>query len=137
MAYKKLSEATLVESVSDVAKVLIEENDEIKRVPKNMIGGGFVELPYFNILKFNDDGFSINGQFYELPVDQGTVEYNNAGDLLDLFTHELLGNAVYYSDDDTFRAKITSYSIEPSSVRIMWAEGNAIRDMRIWRTVAD
>lgn len=39
MAYKKLSEATLVENISDVANVLIEENDEIKRVPKSELGG--------------------------------------------------------------------------------------------------
>lgn len=39
MAYKKLSEATLVESISDVANILIEENDEIKRVPKDELGG--------------------------------------------------------------------------------------------------
>lgn len=31
MAYKKLSEATLVESVAEEATMLIEENDEIKR----------------------------------------------------------------------------------------------------------
>ena len=39
MAYKKLSEATLVENISEVANVLIEENDEIKRVPKSELGG--------------------------------------------------------------------------------------------------
>lgn len=39
MAYKKLSEAILVESVSDTANILIEENDEIKRVPKSELGG--------------------------------------------------------------------------------------------------
>lgn len=38
MAYKKLSEATFVENIMDTANVLIEENDEIKRVPENVIG---------------------------------------------------------------------------------------------------
>ena len=38
MAYKKLSEATFVESVSDEATVLVEEGDKIKRVPKSVMG---------------------------------------------------------------------------------------------------
>lgn len=38
MAYKKLSEATLVESVAEEATMLIEENDEIKRVPVSKMG---------------------------------------------------------------------------------------------------
>lgn len=38
MAYKKLSEATLVESVAEETNVLVEENDEIKRVPASMFG---------------------------------------------------------------------------------------------------
>ena len=38
MAYKKLSEATFVENIMDTANVLIEENDEIKRVPKSVMG---------------------------------------------------------------------------------------------------
>jgi hypothetical protein len=42
MAYKKLSEATLVEHINDVANVLIEENDEIKRVPKSELEGSGV-----------------------------------------------------------------------------------------------
>lgn len=40
MAYKKLSEATFVENIMDTANVLIEENDEIKRVPKSEVGSG-------------------------------------------------------------------------------------------------
>lgn len=38
MEIKKLNEVTLVESVGDEANVLIEENAEIKRVPKTAIG---------------------------------------------------------------------------------------------------
>jgi hypothetical protein len=38
MAYKKLSEAVFVEDAMDTATVLIEENDEIKRVPKSVMG---------------------------------------------------------------------------------------------------
>lgn len=39
MEFKKLSAVEVVETVSDVAHVLIEENGVIKRVPKDEVGG--------------------------------------------------------------------------------------------------
>ena len=39
MEFKKLSEVQLVGAAVDAANVLIEENGEIKRVPKNEVGG--------------------------------------------------------------------------------------------------
>lgn len=39
MEFKKLSDVTLVEEAVDTANVLIEENGEIKRVPKTEVGG--------------------------------------------------------------------------------------------------
>lgn len=39
MEFKKLGEVTLVEEALDTANVLIEENGEIKRVPKTEVGG--------------------------------------------------------------------------------------------------
>ena len=41
MAYefKKLSEVAATEEVTDAAYVLVEENGEIYRVPKTMVGG--------------------------------------------------------------------------------------------------
>ena len=39
MEFKKLSEVQLVEGAVDTANVLIEENGEIKRVPKTQVGG--------------------------------------------------------------------------------------------------
>ena len=38
MEFEKLSEVTLAENAADTANVMIEENGEIKRVPKNTIG---------------------------------------------------------------------------------------------------
>lgn len=38
--FKKLSEVEQIETASDNATVLVEENGEIKRVPKNEVGGG-------------------------------------------------------------------------------------------------
>ena len=39
LEFKKLSEVTLAEKAVDTANVLIEENGEIKRVPKTEVGG--------------------------------------------------------------------------------------------------
>jgi hypothetical protein len=39
MEFKRLGEVTLVEETGDTANVLIEENGEIKRVPKTEVGG--------------------------------------------------------------------------------------------------
>lgn len=39
MEFKRLGEVTLVEEAVDTANVLIEENGEIKRVPKTEVGG--------------------------------------------------------------------------------------------------
>ena len=39
MEFKRLGEVTLVEESMDTANVLIEENGEIKRVPKTEVGG--------------------------------------------------------------------------------------------------
>lgn len=39
MEFKKLGEVTLVNEATDVANVLIEENGEVKRVPKTEVGG--------------------------------------------------------------------------------------------------
>lgn len=39
LEFKKLSEVTLTEKAVDTANVLIEENGEIKRVPKTEVGG--------------------------------------------------------------------------------------------------
>ena len=38
--FKKLSEVTALEEVAETAYVLIEENGEIYRVPKSLVGGG-------------------------------------------------------------------------------------------------
>lgn len=75
MAYKKLSEATLVESVAEEATMLIEENDEIKRasVKDTMekygfsAGGGDNEL-YINI----GDNFINNPELFNI----NKVTYN-------------------------------------------------------------
>lgn len=39
MEFRRLSDVSLIEEASDVANVLIEENGEIKRVPKTQVGG--------------------------------------------------------------------------------------------------
>ena len=39
MEFKRLNEVMLTESATDSANVLIEENGEIKRVPKTQVGG--------------------------------------------------------------------------------------------------
>ena len=38
--FKKLSEVTTLEEAAETAHVLIEENGEIYRVPKSLVGGG-------------------------------------------------------------------------------------------------
>lgn len=38
--FVKLSEVTVLEEVSDTASVLVEQNGEIYRVPKTLLGGG-------------------------------------------------------------------------------------------------
>lgn len=39
MEFRRLSDVSLIEEASDIANVLIEENGEIKRVPKTQVGG--------------------------------------------------------------------------------------------------
>lgn len=60
MEFKKLSAVEAVESVSDAAHVLIEENGIIKRAPKDEVGGGVKkELVY-------EWNFSANDEVYEI-----------------------------------------------------------------------
>jgi hypothetical protein len=40
LEFKKLSEVTVAEEVSDAANLLVEDNGEIKRISKKGIGGG-------------------------------------------------------------------------------------------------
>lgn len=40
LEFKKLSEVTAVEEISDAAKFLVEDNGEIKRISKEKVGGG-------------------------------------------------------------------------------------------------
>lgn len=102
MAYKKLSEATLVESVAEEATMLIEENDEIKRASvKDTMekygmsaggggGGGFkilqdYEQTYENGLMLYDAFFNGERLYYRegdlyllvYGVDKGVDEFGD------------------------------------------------------------
>lgn len=60
MEFKKLSAVEAVQTVSDTASVLIEENGVIKRAPKDEVGGGAKkELVY----KWN---FNVDDEIYEM-----------------------------------------------------------------------
>lgn len=59
MEFKKLSAVEAVESVSDAAHVLIEENGAIKRAPKDEVGGVKKELVY-------EWNFSADDEVYEV-----------------------------------------------------------------------
>ena len=60
MAYKKLSEATLVESVSEETNILIEENDEIKKIPVEYLPSGNATTNGDDTIKFYvDDDMNI------------------------------------------------------------------------------
>lgn len=51
--FKKLSEVEQIETASDNATVLVEENGEIKRVPKKEVGGGGIETLIIKDLRYD------------------------------------------------------------------------------------
>lgn len=57
--FKRLSDVEAVETISDAANVLIEENGDIKKVPKDEIGGGinvaFAEVGQTIVVKSVDE----------------------------------------------------------------------------------
>lgn len=60
MEFRRLSDVSLIEEASDIANVLVEENGEIKRVPKTQVGGtGF---PTAIIKDANYDSYLGGGQ---------------------------------------------------------------------------
>lgn len=102
MEFKKLSDVEVVETVSDSANVLIEEEGVIKKAPKSQVGGGGAssEPIVIEVEKEYDD----NDDAYYFPV---TVYVEN---------YEEIKNAVLsgrnvlciwhdpYVDDSTFTA---------------------------------
>ena len=83
MAYKKLSEATFVQDAVDTANVLIEENDEIKRVPKSVMG----KVKTVNGVEPDENGNVSVGEVKTVngasPDENGNVEVPIAWEALD------------------------------------------------------
>lgn len=83
MAYKKLSEATFVQDAIDTANVLIEENDEIKRVPKSVMG----KVKTVNGVEPDENGNVSVGEVKTVngasPDENGNVEVPIAWEALD------------------------------------------------------
>lgn len=50
--FKKLSAVEAVDTVSDIASVLIEEDGVIKRAPKSEVGGGMADIVFDTTLEY-------------------------------------------------------------------------------------
>ena len=75
MEFKKLSEVEQIESASDNATVLIEDNGEIKRVPKKEVGGaGSIATA---IIKSSEYDNAIAGISTMIAVQETTYECIN------------------------------------------------------------
>lgn len=110
MAYKKLSEAALVENISDVANVLIEENDEIKRVPKSELGGVGNAV---DVMVDND--YNI----IECPLTYGELKEKIESKKPLMIT--VFREHVYTSDD---MSEISYYLYPAEEILIHYSEGN-------------
>ena len=82
--FKKLGEVTLLDSVTNNTTVLVEENGEIKRAPKNEVGGtgGYV-IKLENSFIGNSDCYEFEESYdnlYEVLLAGGAVwvDYENA-----------------------------------------------------------
>ena len=85
MEFIKLSEVAVVETANDEDKVLIEQNGEIKRVPKTEVGGSGNQL----IFDFAfDDSKALTTGSANMTLDEAIAAFNN---------RELTGVAAYMS----------------------------------------
>ena len=85
MEFTKLSEVEVVETANDTDKVLIEQNGEIKRVPKTEVGGGGGGGNMLIITSDDGESFTANMTLTEV------VEAFNK--------RELSGAALYFTMD--------------------------------------
>lgn len=83
--FKKLSEVDVLETASDNATVLVEEDGEIKRVPKKEVGGGAggYVIKLANSFWSNDGYFQFDESYdelYDVLMSGGSVwvDYTNA-----------------------------------------------------------
>lgn len=135
MAYKKLSEATLVESISDVANILIEENDEIKRVPKDELGGGSGVSSWNDL---TDKPFGEKTVMGDTLTWDGDTEGLEVGTWYNVETQET-ANLVRVSeltpplDVDTFEGLSISYTRDQES----WTNYYDVYDSNAFEFVAD
>lgn len=120
LEFKKLSEVTAVEEISDAANLLVEDNGEIKRAPKTVIGGG---IKGFIIFTQTASGYSCNHTFgevaemfdnltlnmvilvvardgrYDFIMPGNFIAYNSGGSALDF--GQVVNNAEYFRFNDT------------------------------------
>lgn len=103
MAYKKLSEATLVESVAEETNVLVEENDEIKRVPVSKMGmsaggGGGNKIGLIGVM---DSEITKNNLSYD-ELKNNVNELDNTLNMDIIILHGTNGNYKTYFPDAVY-----------------------------------
>ena len=87
MEFTKLSEVAVVETANDEDKVLIEQNGEIKRVPKTEVGGSGGNTLIMQI-DFDASTGTVSGYTANMTLDEALAAFN---------TRELSGCFVYFS----------------------------------------
>ena len=78
MEFTKLSEVAIVETATDDDKVLIEQNGEIKRVPKTEVGGGGGGGNILAITGNEETGFTANMELTDVITILNNHELGNA-----------------------------------------------------------
>ena len=85
MEFKRLADVEVVETATDTDKVLIEQNGEIKRVPKTEVGGG--GGGNMLIITSNEDGSVCTAN---MTLTEAVEAFNK---------RELSGAALYFTQD--------------------------------------
>ena len=94
MEFTRLADVEVVETANDIDKVLIEQNGEIKRVPKTEVGGsgGNTLVMQFD---FDMNNFTVTSYTSNMTFDEALAAMN---------ARELTGCFVYFLADTTMHA---------------------------------
>lgn len=133
MEFKKLSDVEVVETVSDSANVLIEENGVIKKAPKTQVGGAgggnaASGAPY--LVKINSIGggsYQLDGDFYEIfdIIETGVLVYAAIYDA-DINKFPAWGTRFYFSHYSMPNSDVLDFYNPEGDTRLRIYDSNSV-----------